>query len=84
VIIHLIFPNISIHFNKFIGPACSVNSVDLLIFKEILLEVINRLHFTEIFFKSQGLIKSKIRGYFISGNMSVLLKHSNGLTKGRK
>jgi len=36
---HLIFLNISIHFSKFIGPACSVDSVDLMIFKGTLLEV---------------------------------------------
>jgi len=48
VIIHSTFPNIPIHFNKFIGPVCSA---DLLIFKGTLLEVIegNRLHFTEIY-----------------------------------
>jgi len=33
VIIHLKFPNIPIHFSKFIGPVCSVDSVVLLIFK---------------------------------------------------
>jgi len=38
------------------------------------------LHFTEIYF-SQKLINSKIRGYLISGNMSVFLKHSNGYTQ---
>jgi len=45
VIIHFTFPNISIHFNKLIGPACSVDSVDLLIFKETLLEIIELVAF---------------------------------------
>jgi len=45
VIIHLTFPNIPIHFNKHIGPTCSVDSVDLLIFKETLLEVIELVAF---------------------------------------
>jgi len=44
VIIHLTFPKIPIHF-KHIGPACSVDSVDLLIFKETLLEVIELVAF---------------------------------------
>jgi len=34
------------------------------------------LHFTEIYF-SPRLIKSEIKGYLISGSVSVLLKHSN-------
>jgi len=42
VIIHLTFSNIPIHFNKLIGPACPV---DLLIFKETLLEVIELVAF---------------------------------------
>jgi len=45
VIIHLTFPNIPTHFNKLIGPVCSVDSVDLLIFKEKLLEVIELIAF---------------------------------------
>jgi len=45
VIIHLTYPNIPIHFNKPIGPACSVDSVDLLILKETLLEVIELVAF---------------------------------------
>jgi len=45
VIIHLTFPNIPIRFNKLIGPAYSVDSVDLLILKEILLEVIELVAF---------------------------------------
>jgi len=45
VIIHLAFPNISIQFNKHIGPACSVDNVDLLILKETLLEVIELVAF---------------------------------------
>jgi len=36
VIIHLKFLNIPIHFSKFIGPACFVDFVNLLIFKETL------------------------------------------------
>jgi len=32
VIVHLTFSNIPVHFNKLIGPACSVDSVDLLMF----------------------------------------------------
>jgi len=39
VIIHLKFPNIPIYFSKF-RPICSVDSVDLLIFKKTLLAVI--------------------------------------------
>jgi len=58
VIIHLTSLNIPIHINKHIGSACSVNSVDLLIFKEILLEVIELVAFAEIYF-SEELIKSK-------------------------
>jgi len=42
VIIHSTFPNIPIHFNKLIGPACSI---DLLMFKETLLEVIELVAF---------------------------------------
>jgi len=60
VIVHLKFPNIPIHFSKFIGPACSVDFVDLLIFKGTLLEVIEGcilLRFT--FHKSQGQIENK-------------------------
>jgi len=45
VIIHLTFPNILIHFNKLVGPACSVDSVELLTFKETLLEVIELVAF---------------------------------------
>jgi len=45
VIIHLTLLNIPIHFNKLIGPACSVDSVDLLIFRETLLEVIKLVAF---------------------------------------
>jgi len=41
VIIHLKFPNIPIHFSEFLGLACSVDSVDLMIFKGALLEVID-------------------------------------------
>jgi len=37
VIIHLKFPNIPIHFSKFIGPACSVDSIDLLILKKTII-----------------------------------------------
>jgi len=44
VIIHLTSPNILIHFNKLVGSACSVDSVDLLIFKETL-EVIGLVAF---------------------------------------
>jgi len=40
MIIYLTFPNMPIHFNKLIEPACSVDSVNLLIFKGTLLEVI--------------------------------------------
>jgi len=57
VIIYLTSLNIPIHFNKHIGPACSVDSVDLLIFKE-LLEVIELVAFVEVYF-FEGLIKSK-------------------------
>jgi len=46
MIIQLTFPNIPIHFDKLIGPACSVDSVNLLRFKEItLLEVIELVAF---------------------------------------
>jgi len=45
VIIPLTSLNIPIHFNKHIGTACSVESVDLLIFKETLLEVIELVVF---------------------------------------
>jgi len=45
MIIQLTFSNISIRFNKLIGPACSVDSVDLTIFKETLLEVIELVVF---------------------------------------
>jgi len=45
VTIHLTFPNIPIHFNKLIGPACSVDFIDLLIFKETLLEIIELIAF---------------------------------------
>jgi len=38
------------------------------------------LHFTEIYF-SHRLIKSEIKGYLISRNVSVLLKHSNGFSE---
>jgi len=33
MIIHLTFSNIPIHFNKLTEPACSIDSVNLLIFK---------------------------------------------------
>jgi len=49
---------------------------DLLIFKEILLEVIELLAFCWDLLFSRT-CKIEIRGYLISGNMSVLLKHSN-------
>jgi len=58
VIIPLTSLNIPIHFNKHIGPICSVDSVDLLIFKETLLEIIELVAFVEIYF-FEGLIKSK-------------------------
>jgi len=45
VIIHLTSPNILIHFNKLVGAACSVDSVDLLIFKGTL-EVIELVAFS--------------------------------------
>jgi len=45
MIIPLTSLNIPIHFNKHIGPASSVDSVDLLIFKETLLEVIELVAF---------------------------------------
>jgi len=58
VIIHFTSLNIPIHLNKHIGPACSVDSVDLLIFKQTLLEVIELVAFVEVYF-FEGLIKSK-------------------------
>jgi len=45
VIIHLAFPNIPIHFNKHIEPICSIDSINLLIFKETLLDVIELIAF---------------------------------------
>jgi len=45
MIIQLTFPNIPIYFNKLIGPACSIDSIDLLILKETLLEVMELVAF---------------------------------------
>jgi len=88
MIIHLTFPNIPIHFNKLIGPACYVDSVNLLIFKGTLLEVIEYVAFYwDLLFSKTYKIENKWLfnfGYLISGNMSVLLKHSNEYDKGEK
>jgi len=61
VIIYLTFPNIPSHFNKLIGPACSVDSVDLLIFKETLLEVIELVAFYwDLLFSRTYKIENKV------------------------
>jgi len=60
VIIQLTSSNIPIHFNKLIRPACSVDSVDLLIFKKTLLEVIELVAFCwNLFFSRTHKIKNK-------------------------
>jgi len=72
VIIYLKFP---IHFNKFLEPACSVDSIDLIVFKGTLS---NRLHFIEIYlFPSLKDLSNKKYEVIWFQNISVLLKHSN-------
>jgi len=81
--IHLTFPNIPIQFNKLIGPACSIDSIDLLIFKETLWEVIELIAFCWDLLFSRT-YKIEIRGYLISGKWVFCSNILMDVNKGEK